>query len=962
MAGPGGVERGRISIRVLPNTAQFARSLERYLNRIEKRLQVVIPVHLDDSAISREMAEARAKAKRAAREVDIPVGIDPKSRQLMERQVDSIGKGLAQRIRNFRTIFSATVQPIAGFLSSLARIAVVGGVAATALVGGAGLVGAVTALGAALAGAAPAAAVLVPGLATLLTLTSTLKVGLLGVGDALSDAIGKDTFAKVSPQAERFVKAVKGIVPQLVRVKNTVQDRLFGGLADEVRPLAERYLPLLERSAAGVASTLNGALRRGLDSVNTAAARSQLAGVLEAARRSLSRFAPLVSRLPGLLLSLAATASPAFERLGATLVDKLGGAMERLSRSISAGTFSRFLDDALAVVGDLFRTLGSVLGVITGIGKAAQTVFGTQLTSPLAAAAKALDRFINSAKGQRFLTGLFEAAKPVLDQLVSLLGDVAGAVGDLFPVAAQLAGAFLSGLKPVVPVVERIGRALGPALAGVLPGLSSIAQSIGGVLADALETLGPVLPIIADGLAGMASAVSGGLSAFFTTLAPILPGIAEAFAGLAISLGDSLAQALIDLAPKLPDIADAFIQLAGGLAQITPQLLDAIVNAFVQLAPQLPEVARSLADIVSNLADLAPLLGPIVGGITALGDAVDSLPAVPTGLFGIQLALNQMFNVVPGGVSGVLAALSALPGQAGSALAGLVPALTVALSPVAAVIRATVGSVPGVILGILAGVPGLILSALAAVGPNVRAVFTAAVTATRQVLGQMPGSAAAAVAPTVGRVLLAVVTLPAQITLIAVRAIVQFVAALARGPEEAGRAMAGIGPAVVTALDAIGGQAFSAGARIVSSIASGIASRIGEVTGAMARIGRGILGNLPGSPVKEGPLTVLNQQSTNPGAKIVQMLADGMAREARTATSAAALTAGLLAAGLDTRPYVPDLTAAPAGPAAGRTAPLVEISGDVYTTDVDEMARTINRRQADALALYSIGSLAATGG
>lgn len=68
--------------------------------------------------------------------------------------------------------------------------------------------------------------------------------------------------------------------------------------------------------------------------------------------------------------------------------------------------------------------------------------------------------------------------------------------------------------------------------------------------------------------------------------------------------------------------------------------------------------------------------------------------------------------------------------------------------------------------------------------------------------------------------------------------------------------------------------AFDAGAQIVENVAAGIRSRIPSAASAAAALGAIIRRFLPGSPVKQGPLRVLNNGRA--GREIVKMLAGGI--------------------------------------------------------------------------------------
>lgn len=78
-------------------------------------------------------------------------------------------------------------------------------------------------------------------------------------------------------------------------------------------------------------------------------------------------------------------------------------------------------------------------------------------------------------------------------------------------------------------------------------------------------------------------------------------------------------------------------------------------------------------------------------------------------------------------------------------------------------------------------------------------------------------------------------------------------------------------------LDALSGAAtwlFTKGAEIIQGLIDGIESKIKDITGAIGKVTDKIGKFLPGSPVAEGPLKVLNQGYA--GRQIVQMIVDGM--------------------------------------------------------------------------------------
>lgn len=76
MAGPGGTEVGRISIKVLPDTSDFKETLKRELKKIEKELRIEAQVGADTSELVREAKEARKRAEAALKDIKVRVDLD----------------------------------------------------------------------------------------------------------------------------------------------------------------------------------------------------------------------------------------------------------------------------------------------------------------------------------------------------------------------------------------------------------------------------------------------------------------------------------------------------------------------------------------------------------------------------------------------------------------------------------------------------------------------------------------------------------------------------------------------------------------------------------------------------------------------------------------------------------------------------------------------------------------------
>lgn len=108
MAGPGGREVGRISIRVLPDTSKFGTELNAYLERIESRLELEIPVSLD----ARSVAQTEAELEFLTRDREIDIEMDTRA---LTRNVGGVTGFLAR----WGPLIAAATIAIGGLVAAL---------------------------------------------------------------------------------------------------------------------------------------------------------------------------------------------------------------------------------------------------------------------------------------------------------------------------------------------------------------------------------------------------------------------------------------------------------------------------------------------------------------------------------------------------------------------------------------------------------------------------------------------------------------------------------------------------------------------------------------------------------------------------------------------------------------------------------------------------------------------------
>lgn len=92
---------------------------------------------------------------------------------------------------------------------------------------------------------------------------------------------------------------------------------------------------------------------------------------------------------------------------------------------------------------------------------------------------------------------------------------------------------------------------------------------------------------------------------------------------------------------------------------------------------------------------------------------------------------------------------------------------------------------------------------------------------------------------------------------------------------------------ILRAVGNLGSLLLNAGRSVIQGLINGITSKLGALS-SIASKAAGVIGGLfPGSPVREGPLRVLNQRSTNPGTKVAESIQEAFAKQmARFPTTA----------------------------------------------------------------------------
>jgi phage-related protein len=196
---------------------------------------------------------------------------------------------------------------------------------------------------------------------------------------ASGGALGGVVLPKIARSAQEFLDELMRLKPAFDDLRLDIQQRLFDGLADKLRILAERWLPALHKGLGDMADTINEVVKRAFDSLSDPEFIKNMMVGLDAFRGMLGKIGDAIA---GPLIrawgQLTAAAKPVLDVIGdkiSGIIIKFSDWIDRLSRT---GALDRFMSKAAHILGtvfDMFTDLARIAGDVIAI------LFGTDLGS-----------------------------------------------------------------------------------------------------------------------------------------------------------------------------------------------------------------------------------------------------------------------------------------------------------------------------------------------------------------------------------------------------------------------------------------------------------------------------------------------------------------------------------------------------------------------------------------------------
>ncbi|MFE0058655.1 hypothetical protein [Streptomyces sp. NPDC059003] len=556
-----GLQAGRLDVPVVADLAGFARELRTKVEEFSQGLAVKVKVKVDDKNLRKKL---EAAVKEASKGVRAKVKIKVDDRRLRS-ELDGIARriagtdvrvpvrpdgdsdshsrngGLLSGVRDLirgaqgeadRTPVNVPVRMrlprgrrsmrMLGFgsLLSLAQPAVAAltqyGAGLTALVSAAapavGVLGAIPGLIAAAGAAAIGTKVAFSGFGE--ALKQTLKAQQQAASGAKLTKAQEQALAQslegLSASARKSVTTVASLSSAWRRMRQSVQERFFSQVSDEIKPLSSSVLPLLKTSLGDAAGQMGTLAKRGAQFMQSGPFRRDFKKIASTNSTAVGHMTDGLANLGHASLDFLVASGPFVERVSRGAEGLTRWMRASVQAGKETGSLERFLDHAGDKAAQLGRSTWDLVKGLGGVGRAAQDS-GNALLDGFEGTMTRFKRWSNSAKGQSSMKQFFSDAAPTFHELNRLAGDFFRGLGR----AAKDNG--------VTDLIRQIRTELMPALGDFFNG---IGQSIGPTLIGLVSNLATAIGNLAaagSGLGVLLGALNG-LLHVFNSLMGVVPG------------------------------------------------------------------------------------------------------------------------------------------------------------------------------------------------------------------------------------------------------------------------------------------------------------------------------------------------------------------------------------------------------------------------------------------------------
>lgn len=478
------------------------------------------------------------------------------------------------------------------------------------------------------------------GAAGLAAGTASISFGnLLTYFTASSDKKKKEAYDALSASGQHLADVIKGMTPRFQALRAEVQNAVFEGLANQVKPLVDTYLPALQSQMVRVGRVFNTTALSLSGFFRQKDVASDLTSSLNSMRLAVQNVVLAARPLAQVLVDVITTGAARLPGLTAGIAGAAAKFAGFVRAARDSGQLGAWIDKGVQTVKLLGETVLHVGSILMSVFRAA-TAEGADLIRTLADVTGKVAEVLKSAQGQNTLAAVFDtiraavtAVRPVVEALVPLLGIALVSAGKtlvtvfqaLGPPLRDVANALTNSLGPVLP---KIAQSFGQIFLALIPIIAPITALI-----PAFDAIARVIAVAAEVAAKFFTAFAGTGAALFRALIPLITGVADVLT--------LLLRVIEPIAPALGVVAAAFLAFKTASAG-----LSAVQDVFkgVGIAIQWAGLrAGEFATAVTGSEAAAGKLMAVTGKLsTALGMVGVALPVIAVAAAAVAFTYDQM--------------------------------------------------------------------------------------------------------------------------------------------------------------------------------------------------------------------------------------------------------------------------------------------------------------------------------
>ncbi|WKW86019.1 tape measure protein [Gordonia Phage JonJames] len=252
--------------------------------------------------------------------------------------------------------------------------------------------------------------------------------------------------AKLHPQARALVKQVLGMKDAWMDVRNSVQGRLFGGVATDIQELATKQLPLLQKGLGETAEGINVGLRAALDYLKGSKATADFTSIFDNSAEGVEHFSVGLTNLLRALVPVAEVGTRFMPWFGRSIRDTTNDWRIMAEAAQADGSMEDYFIKAITRAqqyGRILRDLGggavAIFASVTGLGE--DTLNRTEVR--IAAWRERLETEL----GGEGVVNWFTKVRDLFSTILEITGDVAAFI------IAHVVPAFSAITDVVAPIV-----------------------------------------------------------------------------------------------------------------------------------------------------------------------------------------------------------------------------------------------------------------------------------------------------------------------------------------------------------------------------------------------------------------------------------------------------------------------------------------------------------------------------